>query len=310
MTSATGADGARTTSSARLNLIDDAARQRAAASVRQGRAFTLGLPLSEADGVQMGFIEGRENPKRSMIQINKPLSEDPAWICSSEDVATLALQSATHWDALAHCSYQGHLYNGYPSTDVTELGAARCAIDQVGPLISRGLLLDVARSQGRQVLAPGYAITPDDLDAALALTGLSVEPGDIVLVHTGQTVHLALDGRLGLGGAAPKRDLIAYTYPSPGLTMETARWFHAHDVAAVAIDTLVFEVYPSQYEEIYLPVHLLHLVEMGLTQGQNWVLDLLAADCAADGQYDFLLDATPLPFRGGLGTPLNPVALK
>ena len=109
--------------------------------------------------------------------------------------------------------------------------------------------------------------------------------------------------------AAP-RDLIAYTWPSPGLTIETAEWFFDHDVAAVATDTLVFEVYPCQYDDIYLPVHLLHLVEMGLTQGQNWVLDELADDCAADGQYTFLLDATPLPFTNGLGSPLNPVALK
>jgi hypothetical protein len=94
------------------------------------------------------------------------------------------------------------------------------------------------------------------------------------------------------------------------LTIETAEWFHRYDVAAVATDTLVFEVYPSQYEGAYLPVHLLHLVEMGLTQGQNWVLDPLAEDCAADGRYTFLLDATPLPLTQGLGTPLNPVAIK
>ena len=87
-------------------------------------------------------------------------------------------------------------------------------------------------------------------------------------------------------------------------------WFHQRDVAAVATDTLPLEVYPCQYEDIYLPVHLLHLVEMGMTQGQNWVLDLLAADCADDGQYTFLLDATPLPFTNGLGSPLNPVAVK
>jgi hypothetical protein len=78
----------------------------------------------------------------------------------------------------------------------------------------------------------------------------------------------------------------------------------------VATDTLPLEVFPCQYEDLYLPVHLLHLVEMGMTQGQNWVLDALAADCAVDGQYTFLLDATPLPFTNGLGSPLNPVALK
>jgi hypothetical protein len=59
-----------------------------------------------------------------------------------------------------------------------------------------------------------------------------------------------------------------------------------------------------------MPVHLLHLVDMGLTQGQNWVLEDLADDCAEDGVYDFLLDASPQPFAGAVGSPVNPVAVK
>jgi kynurenine formamidase len=283
-----------------LNFIDAAARLRGAGSVVSGRSFALGLPLSEADGIQVGFIEGRVNPTRSMIQVNHPLSPDPDWICASEDVVTLATQCATHWDGLAHASYGGQIYNGYPASTVTAEGAGRCGIHRLTTVVSRGVLLDVARTRGLEILEPGYAITPDDLTAACALAQVTIESGDIVLVRTGQMAHLEPD----------QRDLIAYTWPSPGLTIETAEWFHQRDVAAVATDTLVFEVYPCQYEEIYLPVHLLHLVEMGMTQGQNWVLDALAADCAADGQYTFLLDATPLPFVSGLGSPLNPVALK
>jgi kynurenine formamidase len=284
-----------------LNLIDEAARRRGAAAVVSGRAFPLGLPLSEAEGIQLGFVEGRVNPTRTMVHINQPVNADqPEWVCFSEDVVTLATQCATHWDALAHASYGGVIYNGYPASTVSADGAARCGIHRLGTVVSRGVLLDVARALGRDVLEPGHPIMPGDLDEALALAGVELEPGDIVLVRTGQMVHLA-PGR---------RDLMAYTFPSPGLTIETAGWFHHHDVAAVATDTLVFEVYPSQHDDAYLPVHLLHLVEMGLTQGQNWVLDALAEDCAADGRYSFLLDATPLPLTQGLGTPLNPVALK
>jgi kynurenine formamidase len=283
-----------------LNLVDDEARRRGAAAVTSGRAFTLGLPLSEAEGIQAGFVEGRINPSRTMVQVNHPLSPDPDWICASEDVLTLATQCATHWDALAHCSYGGVLYNGYPASSVSADGAARCGIHRLTTVVGRGVLLDVARALGRDVLEPGYPIMPTDLDAACELARVAVEPGDIVLVRTGQMVHLSPE----------RRDLVAYTWPSPGLTIDTAGWFHDHDVAAVATDTLPFEVFPCQYEDAYLPVHLLHLVEMGLTQGQNWVLDALADDCASDGRYTFLLDATPLPLTFGLGTPLNPVALK
>ncbi len=298
-----------------LNLIDRAARLRGVAAVRDGVAIPLGLPLSAEEGIQMGFVPGRVNPERTMICVNEPLSPDPGWIASSEDVVTLATQCATHWDGLAHVSYGwgpdgGRLYNGYPAGEVTERGAARLGIHLISSLVSRGVLLDVARARGEELLDPGYPITPADLDAACELGGLRVEPGDVVLVRTGQTAHLALAGRPGIRGADPVRDLVAYTWPTPGLTMATAVWLHDHDVAAVATDTLVLEVYPCESKELYLPVHLLHLVEMGMTQGQNWFLDGLADACAADGRYEFLLDATPLPFTDGLGSPVNPVALR
>ncbi len=291
-----------------LNLVDADARRRAAASVVTGQAIPLGLPLSAGEGIQMGFVPGRVNPERTMIAVNGPLSDDPDWICASEDVVTLALQCATHWDALAHASYGGTLYNGYPADTVTGAGAGRCGVHKVRTLVSRGVLLDVARALGRDVLEPGHPVSAGDLDAACELARVEVVPGDEVLVRTGQMVHLAL-GTPG-GPDRPGRDLIAYTWPTPGLTMGTAEWFRARDVAAVAIDTLPGEVYPCEDPGIYLPVHLLHLVEMGMTQGQNWVLDELAAACADDGRYTFLLDATPLPFTGGLGSPLNPVAVR
>ena len=293
-----------------LNLIDGAARLRGVASVVDGTAFHLGIPMSEAEGIQMGFIEGRVNPSRTMVSVNVPQSADPAWIAFSEDVVTFAPQCATHWDGLAHCSYGGRLYNGYPADSITGDGASLLGIQQIDTLVSRGVLLDVARARGLELLEPGYPITPEDLDAACALGRLTVEPGDVVLVRTGQTAHLALPGRPGIAGRAPRRDLVAYTWPTPGLTVATAAWFHDHDVAAVAVDNVVLEVYPCESADLFLPVHLLHLVEMGMTQGQNWFLDELADACAADGRYGFLLDATPLPLTGGLGSPVNPVALR
>jgi kynurenine formamidase len=286
-----------------INLIDDAARRRGGECVRSGKAFSLSLPLSERKGIQTGIIPGRLNPVRTMTHLNTPLSADADWICSSEDIVVMGTQAATHWDALSHVSYGGFMWNGYPATSVTVTGATRCGIHLVKTLVSRGVLLDVARAKGLEVLEEGYAIQPDDLDAACELAKVSVEPGDVVLVRTGQTAHLGL--RKGT-----KRDLNKYVWPTPGLTMSTAGWFRDRDVAAVATDTLPLEVFPGEEDGTFLPVHLLHLVEMGMTQGQNWVLDDLADDCAEDGIYTFLLDASPLPFVDGTGSPINPVALK
>jgi kynurenine formamidase len=285
-----------------LNLIDDEARRRAASSVRTGRAYALGLPLSEEEGIQIGLVQGRTNPVLTVVSVNQPLSDDPQWICASEDAVTMALQCATHWDALAHVSYGGLLYNGRPASALSEAGAAWGAIDKLGTLVTRGVLLDVARAKGVEVLEPGYPIAPGDLDAACELARLEPVPGDAVLVRTGQMHHLRRE--------RSRQALFDYAYPAPGLTMATAEWFHARDVAAVATDTFSLEVLPGEDDAGYLPVHLLHLVEMGLTQGQNFVLDELAEACASDGVYSFLLDATPLPFRRALGSPLNPVALR
>ena len=300
-----------------LNFVTDGVRRKAAACVQRGATFALGLALSEAEGIQKGVVPGRFNPVRTMSYVNVPLSDDPEWICANEDVVTMPLQCATHWDGLAHVSYAGKLYNGYPAGSVTSAGASRLGIHLVGSLVSRGVLLDVARAKGVDVLDGGYPITSEDLDAACALARVEVEPGDVVLVRTGQMAHLGLRERFPAGGATVPvpnmlsfNDVLRYMGFSPGLSMGSAEWFHRHDVAAVATDTMALEVIPCEDDTVYLPVHLLHLVEMGMTQGQNWVLDDLAADCADDGRYTFLLDATPLPFTNALGSPLNPVAVK
>ena len=280
-----------------LNLITDDVVQRGAACIRTGKRFSLAMALSP-DGPQIGVVPGRINPIHLMTQVVYPDLGDPLGFHSSDDVITMGLQAATHWDALAHVSYAGRMWNGFDVNSVTPRGAGTCGIDRVKTLVGRGVLLDVARALGVDRLEGGHVITGEDLDAAQELANVEVEPGDIVLVRTGHVQHF-------LAG-----DKMSYAHPSPGLSMASAPWLRTHDVAAVAIDTMVFEVWPPERDDCVLPVHLLHVVEMGLTQGQNWVLEELAEDCAADGVYAFWLDASPLPVRGGCGSPINPVAVK
>ncbi|EFC84656.1 cyclase family protein [Parafrankia sp. EUN1f] len=280
-----------------LNLLTPEAVRAGAALARHGRLFPLALPLS-ANGPQTGMVPGRLNPLRTMLSVNEPLTGDPADVSFSDDIVIMGLQAATHWDALAHATYAGRLYNGFPTSTVTAAGARRCGADKIGAVAGRGILLDVARARGVDRLPAGHAITADDLDAAADLAGTTVTPGDILLVRTGHIQLLHAGDRNG------------YTYPSPGMSLGTVRWLRARDVAAVAIDTLTFEVFPCERPDLLLPVHLLHLVEMGLLQGQNFDLEALAADCAADCEYTFLLSATPEPFTGALGAPVAPVAVK
>ena len=85
---------------------------------------------------------------------------------------------------------------------------------------------------------------------------------------------------------------------------------HDTQVAAVATDTLAFEVWPPEDPAALLPVHMLNLRDQGLVQGQLWYLDALAEDCADDGVYEFLLAATPLPLTNAFGGPVAPTATK
>ncbi|MEH0429368.1 cyclase family protein [Streptomyces stelliscabiei] len=281
-----------------LNLITDEVAREAAASVRTGRRVPLALPLQQ-DGVQTGMMPGRVNPLHAMVQINQEIF-GPGTVACSDDAVTMGLQAATHWDALTHVSHSGRIYNGRPADTITPHGGAAFAgIDKARHIVSRGVLLDIPRALGRDDdrLPGDHAVTPEDLDAAEELAGTRVRAGDIVLVRTGQI-------RTYLAG-----DKHGYAFPSPGLSVRTPEWFHARDVAAVANDTLTFEIFPPEIEDLWLPVHALHLVEMGMPQGQNWNLEELSTACGQLGRYDFLLSAMPEPFVGATGTPVAPIAL-
>jgi kynurenine formamidase len=280
------------------NLIDGGAARRGAASVRTGEAISLAIRLDQ-NGPQVGSIPGRINPLHAMVSINQSWTGGDGDVCFNDDIATLGLQSCTHWDALSHVSYGGHLYNGFGADTVTAAGGAgRCGIHRVRSVVTRGVLLDVAGARGVERLDGAHPITADDLDAALDRAGVSLAPGDAVLVRTGQMQLFKA------------RDRQTYTTgPQPGLTTGTIEWLHRHDVGAVAIDTVALEVYPCQDPAVLFPVHMIHLRDMGLLQGQNFDLERLAEACEAAARHDFLLVANPEPFTGATGAPVNPVAV-
>lgn len=283
-----------------INLIDGEATRRGAACVRTGRSLSLALPLSESEGIQLGLMPGRLNPTRTMALINMAITGDPSMFCTSDDLVVMGLQAGTHWDGLAHVSYDDRLYNGFPASSITSFGAAQCGIHHIRSIVTRGVLLDVARAKGVDRLEGGYAITGDDLDEASEFGKVSVQPGDVVLIRTGQMQFLR----------QPGPDKMAYSTSAAGPSTKSVQWFRDHDVAAVATDNLAFEVFPCEFDDAFLPIHPLHLVEMGMTQGQNFQLEDLAADCADDGVYVFLLEASPQPFTNAVGSPVNPVATK
>jgi kynurenine formamidase len=281
-----------------LNLIDAAATRRGLDAVVDGRHRSLAIPLDQTSP-QQGGAPGRIAPLRTMLSINQTytgLVEDAAF---NDDTVVMAMSAGTHLDALAHVTYDGLMYNGFPAEAVTApAGATRCGADKLTPILSRGVLADLPAALGVERLEPGYAVTGDDLDAALDHAKVTLEPGDVLLVRTGQM-------QLHHGGKTWD-----YNHDSPGLSSRSIRWVREHDLGAVLTDTYIYEVWPPEDWACMMPVHMIHLRDMGQIQGQNVDLEGLAADCAEDGRYEFLLWAAPEPFTGGCSAPVNPVVTR
>ncbi len=286
-----------------VNFITPERRVAAAALARTGRVFSLSIPLDE-HGPQPPF-ERRVNTRHVMLETGADVragvqrNQVDGW-GFADDMVTMALQGATQWDSLAHQFYDYKMYNDRDCGLVSASGAAKNGIAVLADrLVGRGVLLDVARRKGVDCLPLDYRITPEDLDATLAAERIALTSGDIVLIRTGNL------GRARMAGGWSR-----YTYddePGPGL--ESLPWFAEHQVAATATDTWAFEVLPSG-SSIGFPIHAVAIVHMGLLLGEIFDLDALAADCAADGIYEFLFSGPPLPFTGAVGSPVNPLAIK
>ncbi len=281
-----------------LNFVTPEVILRAKQSVRRGVVFSLGLPIGP-DGPQIGQ-GGRTNPQHYMSALHVGYGADPGGFRYNDDVVLLPLQCATQWDALAHVYYGDRLYNGASPQTVTSSGASCNAIDAIGDgILSRGVLLDIARLQGVERLPPGFAIQPEHLSRAEREQGVRVEPGDVVLIRTGHiTVFTREQNREG------------YMRQMPGLGLACAEWLWERQAAAVASDTNAVEVIPFEDPSTPLPFHLVCIRDMGLTLGEMFDLEELAEDCAREGEWTCLLAAPVLKVRGGVGSPLNPLAVR
>ena len=147
-------------------------------------------------------------------------------------------------------------------------------------------------------------LQPEDLpflQRTIDLQGPSskVGRGDILVIRTGQHTRVRRDGWGDYAGGS-----------APGLSFSTAPWLHRSEIAGIATDTWGFEVRPNEFDGAFQPLHQIAIPNLGLFLGEMWDPDGLAEACAADGRYDFLLTAAPLPITGAVGSPVNPIALR
>jgi hypothetical protein len=211
-----GVDDRRSTA----NLIDAAARARAAACISAGHSVSLARPLLGGDynttAARPGFLHETWY---------RPDPDGTGWGQDHVVLNPHGLQN-THLDALNHVAVDGTFYGGRPVTD-QEQGSA----DVLGPdgLVTRAIYVDIPLHRGTDWA--DRPVDAADIDAALGDAGLVLEPGDALCLNMGRDRFEAASGHM-LGGPETEQDA------GGGLSADGARWVAEHQVSILAWDML------------------------------------------------------------------------
>ena len=283
-----------------INLITPAKRLAAARLVRDGVSVTCARPIATDIAADTTFQpvrfmvdsgEGRDtaSPERQIQR--RGASEFIGMVFHGFSI--------THVDAPSHYFWDGQLYNGRSCNLVTSReGATVASIETLRDgVVSRGVLLDVARARGGRGVPGGEGVMPEELEAAERAAGVRVEPGDILLVRTGYYGRQVADGAVSPMQAG-----------SPALHVACCPWLRERGVAMVGSDTHN-DVHPPPYPAMGNSFHVVCLVAMGLWLIDNANLEDLARACAERGRWEFLLTIAPLRLKNVTGSPVNPIAL-
>jgi kynurenine formamidase len=271
------------------NLIDAAATLRGIASVKTGEVISLSLPI--VGGSRGAAMAQRAPAQHFMTRHGGDYAaglEEVGGFGYSDDVIMLPTHGATHIDALSHVWCGGRMYNEFAATEVTSKGAARCGIDKLEPIVTRALFADFATGDDAET---GRAIGRDELIDAVRRNGVKPEPGDALIVRTGW-----------LKAWNAQR---CSTNVSAGLHHDCADWIIESGFALVAADNVAVEVLPSRHLTIAVPLHLRLLRDSGIYLAELLDLERLPST----GRSVFMLVIAPLLIKGGVGSPVTPVAV-
>lgn len=196
----------------------------------------------------------------------------------------------THIDALSHFSMCGKFFKGVATQSNQSYGGGMTeyGVETIKPILHRGVLLDVAASQEKDVLPPDFVIDAELLERVAERQGTEIREGDIALVRTGWAVYWSDAGRY------------INQLKNPGVNLEAAQWLSSKGVFAGGSDTVAFEHLPSET----MPVHAHLLVEQGIH-----IIEALNLETLAENErYEFAFIAAPLKLLGGTGAPIRPLA--
>lgn len=209
---------------------------------------------------------------------------------SAGEAFSLGGHVGTHIDSLCHFSDEGKVFGGVEVADKQDClrGMAVHPVHEIPPIRRRGVLLDVAGAEGRDVLPLDYVADAERLARVADRQEVEIGDGDVVFVRTGWARYW------------DDAKAFIHNVEAPGPNLEGAQWLSAKGVYAVGSDTTTFEFVPSDS----MPCHVHLLVEKGI-----YIVEMLDLEqLADDGVYEFTLIATPMKIKGGTGAPIRPLA--
>ncbi len=247
-----------------------------------GRVYEAGMPMFGSRHYSLCIPQAFEMPGR-----NEGVFHD-------EVISGELGQIGTQFDGLGHLGIGDLFYNGNSRRDFARPeGLTRLGIENVGPIVTRGVLLDIARFKNVERLPPTYEITAADLAGALARQRTSIGAGDAVLIHTGW-------------GSLWMTDNATFIASSPGLGVAAAQMLVDEEVVLVGSDNWGVEVMPNPDPGLSAPVHQLLLARNGIYIHEN----LATEGLARDNVYEFAYIFTPLRLKGATGSPGSPIAIR
>lgn len=322
----------------RLNLLTAQKAREGLAEVLDCNTFALSLPLDLPGGTALNPNRLppvlRPNLRGGNVNFNcrlddiHPGSSD----VMNDDLAVLHLQYSTQWDALSHVGSlfdadgdgipEPVYYNGFRAgievrgpEDAEDAGfdtlhrhtTSSAGVLGIGsmaerPVQGRAVMIDLAAHLGEAHTVVGF----DTLQRIMETDAIEVEPGDILVLHTGYAEKV-----LSMGGNPDPAILHHYGAVLDGRDAKLLRWITDSGVAAIAADNYAVELYPATPAPApysVLPLHEHCLFKLGVHLGELWRLSPLAAHLRKSGRSRFLLTAAPLNLPGAAGSPLTPIA--
>jgi kynurenine formamidase len=270
------------------NMMKPETVLRATKLIKTGELFELAAVLSPDP--KEAFINGG----RVFNIYTKPSLPTPNARQENEELVVTELgQIGTQFDAFAHQMWGDSFYNCFKLGDIgTRSGFKKLGVENVGSLITRGVLIDVAGLKGVDMLPTSYIITPDDFQQALVKANQKLLPGDAVVIRTGWSKLMGKENQ-------------RYGSVNPGIGIAAAEWLVGQDPMMIASDNCCVEVRPSE-PGYSLPVHAMMLIQHGIYLIENLELEALAAA----GAYEFAFIVQPLKIKGGTGSAVAPVAIR